>query len=192
MTTAKNSIIVSTGEHFHQLLAYRLHLTGTPRHLSIAGGNHDFIHFMEESESDDIKANIKSPWKILITDDDQIVHDSTVLALNGVTIQNRPLEFLHAYSAKEGHELLKAHPEVALILLDVVMETVDAGFRLVDIIRDELHLKDLRIVIRTGQPGTATKLKESQCAGIDAYTIKSKVTRSMLVNLLEKLLPPIN
>jgi hypothetical protein len=41
------------------------------------------------------------------------------------------------------------------VLLDVVMETADAGLLLVDYIRRELGLSATRIVLRTGQPGYA-------------------------------------
>jgi len=174
----------------HPHLAYTVHLSCTAHYLAITGGTNDFIHFLDDDGASDTRITPNTPWIILITDDDKSVHESTVLALQGVAIQGRPLEFLHAYSASEGHELLLSNPEIALILLDVVMETVDAGFRLVEIIREELQRTDLRIVVRTGQPGTVKKLHESHNAAIDAYTVKSKITRSMLVELLENLLAP--
>ena len=107
------------------------------------------------SENEDEQEQIKAPqaWKILIADDDNNVHDTTVLALSGVHIHGKPLEFLHAFSAKEAKDLAISNPDTSLILLDVVMETVDAGLKLVNVSLDELSRKDLRIVLRTGQPG---------------------------------------
>ncbi len=158
-------------------------------HLPQGLNDDDLVDFLDDDDAKD--ELLLQPWKILVTDDDQTVHDSTVLALSGVKIHGRPLEFLHAFSAAEGRSKLMAHPETALILLDVVMETVDAGLRLVDTIRSELKRQDLRIVIRTGQPGGVNTSHESYRASVDAFTIKSKLTRSALIDVLEDMLAPI-
>ena len=77
-----------------------------------------------------------TPWVVLIVDDEPDVHPMTRLALRGVRYRGRPLEILSAYSAAEGFEVLQRHPETALVLLDVVMETDDAGLGLARRIRD--------------------------------------------------------
>ena len=151
----------------------------------ISSNSDDMIDFLEEDDAQQLspKAQIH-PWKILITDDDANVHETTLLALSGVKIQGRPLEFLHAYSAKEAKAIIIAHADLALILLDVVMETVDAGLKLVQVIRDDLGKTDLRIVLRTGQPGYAPEELVSHQLAIDGYTTKSKLTRSLLISVL--------
>ena len=78
------------------------------------------------------------PWKILIVDDEPDVHSMTRLALRDVHYRGRPLELLSAYSAKEGFAALRDNPDTAIILLDVVMETDDAGLQLASRIRNEL------------------------------------------------------
>src|SRR5262245_27376089 len=77
-------------------------------------------------------------WRILIVDDDPDVHITTEFALGSEIILDRPLQFLHAYSADEAEDLLGKLNDVAVILLDVVMETDDAGLRLVRTIRETL------------------------------------------------------
>lgn len=144
----------------------------------------DIIDFLEEEEQDFSLGAAVHPWKILITDDDSNVHETTVLALNGVRIHGRPLEFLHAYSAKEAEELIVQNEDLSLILLDVVMETVDAGLKLVKVIRGELRKNDIRIILRTGQPGYAPEEKVSNQFAIDGYTTKSQLTRSLLISVL--------
>ncbi|MBC3871328.1 response regulator [Undibacterium oligocarboniphilum] len=144
----------------------------------------DLIDFLDEEPLDSHLKKALHPWKILITDDDTNVHDTTLLALNGVRIHGRPLEFLHAYSAREAQDLILSYPDLSLVLLDVVMETVDAGLKLVKIIRDELGKKDLKIVLRTGQPGYAPEEKVNHQFAIDGYTTKSKLTRSLLISVL--------
>lgn len=140
-----------------------------------------------ESESHQKQPLTLAPWKILIADDDTNVHDTTVLALNGVLIQGRPLTFIHAYSAQGAHKLISEQTDTALILLDVVMESSDAGLKLVPQIRNELGRKDLRIILRTGQPGYAkdTVLAHYQ---IDGYASKSQLTRSILIKMISEAL----
>ena len=116
------------------------------------------------------------------------MHETTLLALSGVRIHGRPLQFLHAYSAGEARQLLQSIPDIALILLDVVMETVDAGLRLVEAIRGEMNQHDIKIVLRTGQPGYAPEDTVSHQFSIDGYTTKSKLTRSLLISVLSDIL----
>ena len=144
----------------------------------------DVIDFLaEDADPQEIQ---KSPpaWKILIVDDDHNVHETTLLALTGIKIHGKSLDFLHAFTAKEAHQVLLEHSDTALVLLDVVMETVDAGLKLVNIIRNDLHNSSLRIVLRTGQPGYAPEQLVSHEFVIDGYTTKSKLTRSMLISVL--------
>jgi CheY-like chemotaxis protein len=144
----------------------------------------DVIDFMaEETDPQELRKSVPA-WKILIADDDHNVHDTTLLALTGVKIHGRPLEFMHAFTAKEAHQVLLKNPDTSLVLLDVVMETVDAGLKLVNVIRNELQNSALRIVLRTGQPGYAPEQKVSSEFVIDGYTTKSKLTRSMLISVL--------
>ena len=157
---------------------------------SIADTGSDAIDFLDEEAESFNSGLALHPWKILIADDDRNVHETTVLALNGIKIHDRPLEFLHAYSAKEAQTVLQDNPDVALILLDVVMETVDAGLKLVSLIRHELKLSNLRIVLRTGQPGYAPEQQVSHELAIDGYTTKSKLTRSLLISVLSETLSP--
>jgi CheY-like chemotaxis protein len=149
-----------------------------------ARSDDDIIDFLDEECEPQTHTKLLQPWKILIADDDISVHDTTLLALAGVRIHNRPLEFLHAYSAKEAHQVLLENTDMSLVLLDVVMETVDAGLKLVGVIRNELDLKNLRIVLRTGQPGYAPEQQVNTDFAIDAYTTKSKLTRSILISVL--------
>ncbi|MBI3711419.1 MAG: hypothetical protein HY253_00420 [Burkholderiales bacterium] len=160
---------------------------GANRLNSLAGDDDDSIIFLSEPDEAEHSTYKVAPWKILIADDDTNVHDTTVLALSGVEIHGKPLEFLHAFSAKEAKEVAVNHPDTSLILLDVVMETVDAGLKLVNVLRDELSRKDLRIVLRTGQPGYAQENIMGQYA-IDGYATKSKLTRTILISMLSEVL----
>ncbi|MTV36657.1 PAS domain-containing protein [Duganella radicis] len=95
------------------------------------------------------------PWRVLIVDDDVDVHVVTKFSLSNACFQGRRLSFLHAYSGEEALNVLRNTPDIALVLLDVIMETSDAGLHVARQIRDQLHNQLVRIVLRTGQPGQA-------------------------------------
>ncbi len=97
------------------------------------------------------------PWRILIVDDDVDVHVVTKFALSTTSFQGRRLSFVHAYSGAEALIKLRDTPDIALVLLDVMMETADAGLQLARQVREQLGNDLVRIVLRTGQPGQAVE-----------------------------------
>ena len=119
-------------------------------------------------------------WRILVVDDDADVHSTTTFALKGVEMQGRPLAFLHAYTAEEARALLARETDIAVVLLDVVMERPDAGLQLVRQIREELGMIEVRIILRTGQPGYAPELDAIRGYDINDYRTKSELTRTKL------------
>jgi len=131
----------------------------------------------EESspESEKTMAN-EDKWKILIVDDEEDIHSVTRIALKGFTFRGKSIEFYDAYSAKEAEEILKEHPDIALILLDVVMETTNAGLDLVKVIREKLGNKVTQIIVRTGQPGHAPEREVIISYEINDYKTKTELT----------------
>jgi CheY-like chemotaxis protein len=117
-----------------------------------------------------------NPWQVLIVDDEPDIHHATRLALSNIQYKSRPLELLNAYSGAEAARMLLANPRIALILLDVVMETEDAGLRLVHQIRNEMHNSLVRIVLRTGQPGQAPEQRVILDYDINDYKTKTELT----------------
>lgn len=110
----------------------------------------DLFAFAEESQTDKVLSS--KSWKILVIDDEQSIHDITANALKSVVIDNRRLELITAMSAQEAKEKLEEHDDIALALVDVIMETPTAGLDLVNYIRNEMDNHLIRLVIRTGQP----------------------------------------
>lgn len=115
-------------------------------------------------------------WRILITDDEPDVHQATVFALRDTQILGRKLEFLHAYDSKEAVKVLAEVSDIAVILLDVVMETPSAGLDLVNEIRNRMKLHDTRIILRTGEPNQAPESKVIHDYDINDYKLKSDIT----------------
>ena len=123
-------------------------------------------------------------WKIVVVDDDPAVHDGTRFALHDYRLQDRGLEILSAYSAEEGRSLIAAHPDTAVVLLDVVMETNTAGLDLVGRIRNELENETIRIILRTGQPGQAPERRVIVDYDINDYKAKTELTADKLFTTL--------
>lgn len=144
--------------------------------------DNDFLTFEEEPETD--HAEGKSVWRILIVDDEPSVHEATTLALKGMALEGRTLEFLHAYSAAEARTVLAANADLAVVLLDVVMESPDAGLRLIRYVREDLGNKALRVILRTGQPGYAPEIDTIRAYDINDYKTKSELTRIRLFTSL--------
>jgi len=122
--------------------------------------------------------------KVMIVDDEPEVHRITKITLNKFEFDNRPIEFLHAYSAVEAKKLLAINPDVALLLLDVVMEVDHAGLDVVKYVREELQNKMVRIVLRTGQPGQAPEDDVVTNYDINDYKDKTELTSQKLRTLL--------
>ena len=143
----------------------------------------DIIELIDDSENTNQPP--EQPWRILIVDDDEDVHQVTRFAINSnIEILNRKIEFLSAYSAAEAESILARENNISVILLDCVMETETAGLDLVGKIRNNLQLKDVRIVLRTGQPGYAPESKVIAEYDINDYHTKSDLTSQRLVTTI--------
>ena len=135
----------------------------------------------DETEDSNHSEESQTAWKMMIVDDDIKVHKVTKLALKQFTFDDKPLIFISAYSADEAKQLIADNPDTAFMLLDVVMETNDAGLRVAQSIREELNNKLVRIILRTGQPGEAPEESVILNYDINDYKLKVELTRHKLV-----------
>jgi signal transduction histidine kinase len=130
------------------------------------------------------EASTARKWKIAVIDDDAAVHEGTRFALSDYNLNGQTLEILSAYSAAEGRTLMRAHPDIAAVLLDVIMETDAAGLDLVEFIRNELKNETVRIILRTGQPGQAPERRVIVDYDINDYKAKTELTADKLFTSL--------
>jgi len=145
-----------------------------------ASENADDLDNMFVDEVDAVATVEKAPWKVLIADDEADVHVATKLVLKWFSFEGRSIEFLDAYSGEETCTVLKQNPDTAMVFLDVVMETEDAGLNTVRRIREELNNQMVRIVLRTGQPGSAPEEDVIVNYHINDYKAKSEMTTKKL------------
>ena len=129
-------------------------------------------------------ANIDEPWKVLVVDDDPEVIAVTRLVTQDMSFKKRPIEIIEANSSKTARDLLEKHPDIAVVILDVVMESDHAGLDLVKEIRGALNNPMVRILLRTGQPGQAPEREVILDYDINDYRLKSDLTAQSLFSSL--------
>ncbi|MDQ2087278.1 DUF3369 domain-containing protein [Herbivorax sp. ANBcel31] len=142
--------------------------------------DNEYMDFFDESTDDIEPVDMDRKWKIMIVDDDYEVHTITKHVLSDFTYNNASLEFIDAYSGEQARELLQKHHDIAIILLDVVMEEEDSGLKLVHYIRNDLKNYEVRIILRTGQPGQAPEKSVIVDYDINDYKEKTELTTQKL------------
>lgn len=133
-----------------------------------------------DKTSETIFRGEKRPWKLLVVDDETEVHATTRLVLRDFDFEGGGLEILSAYTGNEALAMMREHEDIAVVLLDVVMETSQAGLDCVRAIRQDLENNLVRIVLRTGQPGQAPERKVIVEYDINDYKNKSELTSQRL------------
>ncbi len=134
-----------------------------------------------QAESDE---PARRPWKLLIVDDEPEVHSITRLALSDFRYRRRSLEFISAFNGADAQQIIENDPEIAVILLDVVMETEDAGLKVIQYIRQTLGNRFVRIVLRTGHPGLAPERRVIEAYDINDYRAKTDLTQDRMFSLM--------
>ena len=144
----------------------------------------DTITFFDEVDGNDSGATSAAPWKILVVDDEEEVFNVTQLAISGYEVFGKQCRLLYAPNSKEACKVLDGNPDIALVLLDIVMETDTAGINVIEYIRKRLNNPIMRIVIRTGQPGVIPEENMLREYDIDDYREKTELTAQKLRTLI--------
>jgi signal transduction histidine kinase len=147
------------------------------------GEQDDVLHLIDDTGTAPEDTSARK-WKIAVIDDDHAVHEGTRFALSDYSLNGQGLEILSAYSAAEGRALMQDHPDIAAVLLDVIMETDIAGLELVEYIRNEIKNETVRIILRTGQPGQAPERRVIVQYDINDYKAKTELTADKLFTSL--------
>ncbi len=140
--------------------------------------HNDTLLFAEESKTPSPES--EKPYKLMIVDDENEIHVMTKLVLADYEYKGAGLMFLSAFSGKEAKALIRENPDIACCLLDVVMETKDAGLEVARFIREDAKNKKLRIILRTGQPGKAPENDIILNYDINDYKEKTELTNQKL------------
>ena len=134
------------------------------------------------------KAPRRQPWKILVIDDEPSIHTLTQLILKRMEFAGRKIQLFSAFSAQEAKEVLHKEKNIAVALVDVVMESEHAGLDLVNYIREDLGNQYVRLIIRTGQAGSAPEREVIDQYDIDDYKDKTELTAQKMYTTIRSAL----
>lgn len=136
--------------------------------------------------SDDELTGPVSPrvWRVLAVDDDVDFQRATAFALSELEVLGGRVELVQAFSCREAQMMLAQQQDIALVLLDVVMETEDAGLRLIHSLREVIGNRDARVVLLTGEPGLAPAHEVMRDYDINDYWAKSELCAERLLTVL--------
>jgi CheY-like chemotaxis protein len=111
--------------------------------------------------------------KILIVDDDV----RNVFALTSV-LEASGMDVLYAENGRDGIETLRQHPEVDLVLMDIMMPEMD-GYQTIRAIREDEHFEQLPIISLTAKAMRGDREK-SISVGASDYITKPVDTDQLL------------
>ncbi len=134
-----------------------------------------------EEKYSDVLDTTSGKWKILIVDDEEDIHAVTKMVLKEIKFKNKEMEFFSAYNENDAKKILSENNDIALVLLDVVMENENSGLRIVDYIRNNLKNANIRIILRTGYPGQAPERKIIIDYDINDYKEKTELSSQKLI-----------
>ena len=138
----------------------------------------------EFSAEEDTAGPSQKNWVVLSVEDNQPYQDVLESALQEVAFEGRKIELLRASSAASAATILSKRQDISLILLDIVMETDDAGFYLIDTIRNVIGDELVRIVVLTGQPGVKPHDKAINEYNISEYWNKTDLSADKLKSVV--------
>ena len=142
------------------------------------------LTFLYEDEEETVKDSDIDSWNVMIVDDDAEMHKVTKFALQSFEFENKNISFISAYSGEEAKRLIATERNVAIILLDVVMESNDSGLQVAKHIREVAKNEEVRIILRTGQPGEVSEDTVIFNYDINDYKIKTELTHQKLLNTI--------
>jgi len=146
----------------------------------------DFLFAEDNDATEEPSSPIpeKPLWRVLVADDEPDVHRITRMVLTGFQFDGRKVELLSAYSGEEARQIMRENDDIAMALLDVVMEEDHAGLNVARYIREELNNRYTRIILRTGQPGQAPEQEVIRTYDINDYKDKTELTTTKLNTLM--------
>lgn len=141
--------------------------------------------FLNNDNDENVEEHSKlHKFKLLIADDDEDIHKVTRIILSDFSFENSELEIISSYSGEQTREVLRTNPDIAVILLDIVMESEQEGLEVVKYLRDVLKNKYPRIILRTGQPGVAPEDKIIAEYDVHDYKNKTELTAQKLFTVM--------
>ena len=124
--------------------------------------------------------------EVLVVDDEKDIFIATKLALRLLEYEGLDVAVSYGNSAASAIEMLD-NKKYDLVFLDIIMETVNAGYRVIDYINKNHTDDHISIFIRSGQPGNVPEEYLSMLNNIEGYISKTDCTMSKLHDIVKSL-----
>ncbi|MBU0996301.1 MAG: response regulator [Proteobacteria bacterium] len=145
-----------------------------------------FDHDIEGVEIEVVKT--KPQWKILVADDEEAVHQLMRIVLRDFSFEGLSVQIFDAYSGEEAKQFLKNNPDVAVVFLDIVMETSHTGLDIIHFIRKEQKNSIVQIVLQTGQTGIPPEFELITQYSVNEFLSKVELSSRKLFTTVTTLL----
>ncbi len=122
--------------------------------------------------------------EVLVIDDERDVFIATKMALNLLEYEGIEATVSYSESAASAIEMIDCN-RYDLIFLDIIMETIHAGYKVIDYINKKCTHKHIRIFVRSGQPGNVPDEYMSLIDSIDGYIHKTDCTMDKLHEIVK-------
>lgn len=116
------------------------------------------------------------PFSILVVDGTSALPDLAREALTNLSVDGVGIRLIGAASAAEARQALYDHPEIAVILLELVLEHERAGLDLISHIRNDLGNQRTRIVVCTAHPDAISEEEVIGGADVSDYRAKAELS----------------
>ncbi|GEM_PF-3934800 len=143
-----------------------------------------FLYIEEEIALKNPSLEKELSWNILIVDNEPTFHQSIKLIFKHFTFENRKINFISAYSGKEAEIIIKNNDDLAIIILDLVMENNDTGLELVKYIREIIKNLLVRIIFCTGKIEQAPEQSIFINYDINYYQAKQELIPAKFLTLI--------
>lgn len=126
--------------------------------------------------------------KLLIVDDDTEVLLATKMCLKRARYQDGRFAISTASSGHEAVETMRQDPDIAVVIIDQIMEEDTAGLEACRRIREELRLSRPRLILRSGLAMVSDIPKDLESLSLTAVLPKGEMTpESILQQVTEAL-----
>jgi len=115
-------------------------------------------------------------WKILIVSDEEKLHKISAIVFNDFRFHGKKVEFINAYSYYTGVKEITNNSDIAVVIIDIMIEDEILGLKLVKYIRKYLNNKYTRIIL---QSNTSEELRKKDIIlnyDINDYKGKDELT----------------
>jgi len=125
--------------------------------------------------------------EVLVVDDEKDIYIATRLALKLLEYEGIDVTVSYSDSATAAIQMIESN-RYDLIFLDIIMETIHAGYKVIEYIKKRCSYKQIKIFVRSGKPGNIPEEYMSLIDSIDGYIHKTDCTMDKLHEIVKSVI----